>query len=88
MSLPTLLRATCSNVLRQNILRHQPRVIRKAASVALSSQLKPIAWQRNALVATRRFTSATENNTVDYEYIQTIIKDNKQVSVLSTKGIR
>ncbi|KAJ8662357.1 hypothetical protein O0I10_002051 [Lichtheimia ornata] len=78
MSLPTLLRATCSNVLRQNILRHQPRVIRKAASVALSSQLKPIAWQRNALVATRRFTSATENNTVDYEYIQTIIKDNKQ----------
>lgn len=79
------MRTACSNVLRHNILRHQPRVIRQAASVALSSQLKPIAWQRSALVATRRFTAATENNTVDYEYIQKIIKDNKQVSALLLK---
>ncbi|KAI7880853.1 Rhodanese-like protein [Lichtheimia hyalospora FSU 10163] len=29
-------------------------------------------------MTTRRFTAGAENNTVDYDYIQTIIKDKKQ----------
>ena len=82
MNLPILMRATCSNVLRQAVVRHHPRVIHKAASVAPWSRLKPVAWQCNATMTTRRFTAGAENNTVDYDYIQTIIKDKKQVNIL------
>lgn len=86
MNLPKVIRVTCSNILRQNMLRYQPRVLHRAAAVAASSQFEPIAWQRSAFVSTRRFTSATENNTVDYDYVQTIIKDKKKVNVLYPKG--